>query len=49
MSIFKEMKRTKEWEQWDTQFRADVTTQGLSNVLDPNYAVTVPHHLLSQS
>ena len=37
MSIFKEMKRTKEWEQWDTQFRADVTTQGLSNVLDPNY------------
>ena len=37
MSIFKEMKKTKEWEQWDTQFRADVTTQGLSNVLDPNY------------
>ena len=37
MSIFKEMKRTKEWEQWDTQFRADVTTRGLSNVLDPNY------------
>ena len=37
MSIFKEMKRTKEWEQWDTQFRADVTTQGLSNILDPNY------------
>ena len=37
MSIFKEMKKTKEWEQWDTQFRADVTTQGLSNILDPNY------------
>ena len=37
MSIFKEMKKTKEWEQWDTQFRADVTTQGLSNVLDPRY------------
>ena len=37
MSIFKEMKNTKEWEQWDTQFRADVTTQGLSNVLDPSY------------
>ena len=37
MSIFKEMKKTKEWEQWDTQFRADVTTQGLSNVLDPSY------------
>ena len=37
MSIFKEMKKTKEWEQWDTQFRADVTTQGLSNVLDPSH------------
>ena len=37
MSIFKEMKKTKEWEQWDTQFRADVTTQGLSNILVPNY------------
>ena len=37
MSIFKEMKKTKEWEQWDTQFRADVTTQGLRNILDPNY------------
>ena len=39
MSIFKEKKRTKEWEQWDTQFHADVTTQGLtvSNVLDPSY------------
>ena len=37
MSIFKEMKKTKEWEQWDTQFRANVTTQGLSNILDPNY------------
>ena len=37
MSIFKEMKKTKEWEQWDTQFRTDVTTQGLSNVLDPSY------------
>ena len=37
MSIYKEMKKTKEWEQWDTQFRADVTTQGLSNVLDPSY------------
>ena len=37
MSIFKEMKQTKEWEQWDTQFRANVTTQGLSNVLDPSY------------
>ena len=32
-----EMKKTREWEQWDTQFRADVTTQGLSNVLDPSY------------
>ena len=31
------MKKTKEWEQWDTQFRANVTTQGLSNILDPNY------------
>ena len=29
MSIFKEMKRTKEWEQWDTQFCTDVTTRGL--------------------
>ena len=37
MSIFKEIKKTKEWEQWDTQFRAHVTTQGLSNVLDPSY------------
>ena len=37
MSIFKEMKKTKEWEQWETQFHADVTTQGLSNILDPNY------------
>ena len=36
-SIFKEMKKTREWEQWDTQFRTDVTTQGLSNVLDPSY------------
>ena len=35
MSIFKEMKKTKEWEQWDTQFRADVTTQGLSNIQIP--------------
>ena len=23
MNIFKELKRTKEWKQWDTQFRAD--------------------------
>ena len=37
MSIFKVMKKTKVWEQWDTQFRANVTTQGLSNVLDPSY------------
>ena len=37
MSIFKELKKTKEWEQWDTQFYADITTQGLSNVLDPSY------------
>ena len=39
MSIFKEMKRTKEWEQWDTQFLADAATQGLtvSNILDPGY------------
>ena len=37
MNIFKELKRTKEWKQWDTQFRADVATQGLSNVLDPRY------------
>ena len=37
MNIFKELKRTKEWKQWDTQFRADVATQGLSNVLDPHY------------
>ena len=37
MNIFKEMKRTKEWEQWDTQFCADVATQGLSNVLNPHY------------
>ena len=37
MSTFKEMKRTKEWEQWDTKFRANITTQGLSNLLDPNY------------
>ena len=37
MNIFKELKRTKEWEQWDTQFRADVATQGLSNILDPHY------------
>ena len=37
MNIFKELKRTKEWKQWDTQFRADIATQGLSNVLDPHY------------
>ena len=37
MSIFQEMKRTKEWKQWDTQFCADVTTQGLSNILDLSY------------
>ena len=37
MSIFRELKNVKEWEQWDTQFRADVTTQGLSHVLDSNF------------
>ena len=37
MNIFKELKRIKEWKQWDTQFRADVATQGLSNILDPHY------------
>ena len=36
-NIFKELKRTKEWKQWDTQFHADVATQGLSNILDPHY------------
>ena len=37
MSIFRELKNVKEWEQWDTQFRTDVTTQGLSHVLDSNF------------
>ena len=37
MSIFRELKNVKEWDQWDTQFRADVTTQGLSHVLDSNF------------
>ena len=37
MNIFKELKRTKEWEQWDKLFRADIATQGLSNILNPHY------------
>ena len=37
MSIFKELKRVKDWDQWDTQFRADVATQGLSRVLDNTF------------
>ena len=37
MSIFRELKKVKEWEQWDTQFRADVATQGVSRVLDRNF------------
>ena len=37
MSIFKELKRVKDWDQWDTQFRADVATQGLSRVLDSTF------------
>ena len=37
MSIFRELKNVKEWDQWDTQFRADVSTQGLSSVLDSNF------------
>ena len=37
MSVFRELKNVKEWEQWDTQFRANVTTQGLSHVLDSNF------------
>ena len=38
MSIFRELKKVKEWDhQWDTQFRADVATQGLSHVLDSNF------------
>ena len=32
MSIFKELKNIKEWDQWDTQFFADVATQGVSRV-----------------
>ena len=35
MSIFRELK--KEWDQWDTQFRADIATQGVSRVLDGNF------------
>ena len=37
MSIFRELKKVKEWEQWDTEFRADVATQGISRVLDRNF------------
>ena len=37
MSIFRELKNVKEWDQWDTQFRADISTQGLSSVLDSNF------------
>ena len=37
MSIFRELKNVKEWDQWDTQFRANVSTQGLSSVLDSNF------------
>ena len=37
MSIFKELKRVKDWDQWDTQFRANVATQGLSRVLDNTF------------
>ena len=37
MSIFKELKRVKDWDQWDTQFRVDVATQGLSRVLDNTF------------
>ena len=37
MSIFRELKKVKEWEQWDTQFHADVATQGVSRVLDRNF------------
>ena len=37
MSVFRELKDVKEWDQWDTQFRTDVATQGLSSVLDSNF------------
>ena len=37
MSIFRELKNVKEWNQWVTQFRTDVATQGLSSVLDSNF------------
>ena len=37
MSIFRELKKVKKWEQWDTQFRANVATQGVSRVLDRNF------------
>ena len=37
ISVFRELKNVKEWDQWDTQFRADVTTQGVSHVLDSNF------------
>ena len=37
MSIFRELKNVKEWDQWDTQFRADVSTRGLSSVIDSNF------------
>ena len=33
MNIFKELKRTKEWKQWDTQFCADVATDKISTSL----------------
>ena len=35
--IIRELKNVKEWDQWDTQFRADVATQGVSHVLDSNF------------
>ena len=37
MTLFKELKREKEWDQWNTQFRALATSQGVSRVLDPGF------------
>ena len=37
MTLYTELTKDKNWDVWDTQFRATAVTQGLGNVLDAKY------------
>ncbi len=37
MTLFKEIKRDKDWDSWDAHFKATLTSQGLKRILDPNF------------